>query len=187
MRHIVITGTGRAGTTFLVQLFACLGFKTTLDTENHYFDETSKAGLENDIRLEENRNLEVIKDPKFCDYVEEVIHHNIQISHIFVPIRELDQACKSRERIQKIGINYGCFWDADTLEEQQISLMNKLYKLLLNISSTNIPVTFIRFPKLVDSPYYLYEKLRPAVSQVSIEKFLKCFNEISHPNWVHKF
>jgi hypothetical protein len=30
-RHILISGTGRAGTTFLVQLFTALGFDTGFD------------------------------------------------------------------------------------------------------------------------------------------------------------
>ena len=184
--HIVITGTGRAGTTFLVQLFSCLGFKTALDSDYKYC-EVSKAGLENDIRLKECQDLEVIKDPKFCDYVEEVIENDIPIRHIYIPIRELDQACKSRERIQKTGIAYGCFWDANNIEEQELSLLNKFYKLLLSVSATNIPVTFIKFPKLVDSPFYLHEKLKPVISHITLEKFLLCFNQVSHPNWVHKF
>ena len=48
--HIVITGTGRSGTTLLVQFFSALGFDTgyTLEQVKSQVDSRSKSGLESE-------------------------------------------------------------------------------------------------------------------------------------------
>lgn len=49
--HILIGGTGRAGTTLLVQYFTALGFDTgfTLDQAMQRVDSISRAGLEHSL------------------------------------------------------------------------------------------------------------------------------------------
>ncbi len=51
-KHILITGTGRAGTTFMVELLTHLGLDTgfNADTVTGLKDEMGRAGLEKDIR-----------------------------------------------------------------------------------------------------------------------------------------
>ena len=71
-KHIVITGTGRAGTSFLVELLTNLGLDTGYRSEelNKFKYSLGRAGFENDIRKENNPYI--VKDPVFCDYAEEV-------------------------------------------------------------------------------------------------------------------
>ena len=56
--------------------------------------ENARAGLEQDVR---NGNAPyIIKSPWFCDYAEEVLKRDdIQIEHIFVPMRDLHAAAES--------------------------------------------------------------------------------------------
>ncbi len=94
-RHVVITGTGRAGTTFLVQLLTNLGLETGYTPDNMLLDEFSRAGLEHDIRREDAPYI--VKSPRFCDYAEEVLSRDdILIDHVFIPVRELQAAAESR-------------------------------------------------------------------------------------------
>jgi hypothetical protein len=95
--HVVITGTGRAGTTFLVELLTCLGLDTgfSADSVGQKKDRHGRAGLEHDIR--ESNCPFLVKSPWFCDYAEEVIcRDDILIEHIFIPIRDLNAAAESR-------------------------------------------------------------------------------------------
>jgi len=50
--HVLITGTGRAGTTFLIHLLTKIGVDTGFDLENidAFIDQTSFGGLELDVR-----------------------------------------------------------------------------------------------------------------------------------------
>ena len=48
--HIIITGTGRTGTTFLVQLLTNLGLETGFTRQNMALFENARAGLEHDVR-----------------------------------------------------------------------------------------------------------------------------------------
>ena len=94
-RHVVITGTGRAGTTFLVQLLTNLGLETGYTSDNLLLDEFSRGGLEHDIRREDAPYI--VKSPRFCDYAEEVLSRDdILIDHVFIPVRELQAAAESR-------------------------------------------------------------------------------------------
>jgi len=62
-RHVVISGTGRAGTTFLVALLTNLGFDTGFPEKEieRLKSETARAGLEHYIR--EEGSPYIIKSP----------------------------------------------------------------------------------------------------------------------------
>ena len=86
--HILITGTGRAGTTFLVQLLTLLGFDTGF-TEKDFktlIHPISLGGLEHDIRKPGPKPY-IIKSPWICDYIDEImLNKDIVIDHIIIPI-----------------------------------------------------------------------------------------------------
>jgi hypothetical protein len=73
--RIIITGTGRAGTTFLVQLFSELGFDTGYSAEEamRAVDGISRAGLEKP--LVDESNPYVIKSPWFADQLAEALEN----------------------------------------------------------------------------------------------------------------
>ena len=88
--HVVITGTGRSGTTFLVELLTHLGLETGFSAHDIVSKNINgpRASLEYDIRKEGCPYI--VKIPWFCDYAQEVIdQEDIVIEHIFIPIRNL--------------------------------------------------------------------------------------------------
>ncbi len=71
--HLVITGTGRSGTTFLVELLTYLGLDTGFDpvSVRSGIDPVAHAGLERDIRSDDAPY--VVKSPWFMEYAADVL------------------------------------------------------------------------------------------------------------------
>lgn len=70
---------------------------------------------------------------------------------------------------------------------QERELLNLIYKLILALSNTSIPVTFMRYPRIVKDCSYLFNKLTPILKDISYEYFLAAFNKTVHPELVHSF
>jgi hypothetical protein len=206
-KHVVITGTGRSGTSFLVELLTHLGFETGFssdDIESKKFKQ-ARAGLEHDIRRKECPFI--VKSPQFCDYAEEVIYRDdIVIEHIFIPVRDLHAAAESRRRVArnydpslpfvrrfkhmlKIRKFPGGLWHTRSRKQgrQEEVLLKLIYKLMLVISDTNLPVTFMRYPRIVKDCPYLFEKLKPILQNITYKSFCEVFNRTVRPELVHSY
>jgi hypothetical protein len=164
--HVIITGTGRTGTTFLVELLTHLGLDTGFSTKDITVKKRkeARAGLEHDLRRKGRTFPFIIKDPMFCDYAEEIIYRDdIVIEHIFVPIRELHAAAESRRYVTKVNISKAPFWKrlkytirpkiyaggllhTRSMEhgKQEDILLKHTYNLMFVLSDKTIPVTFLR-------------------------------------------
>jgi len=206
-KHVVITGTGRTGTTFLVELLTRLGLDTGFtaeDIDSNKFED-ARAGLERDIRHKSCPYI--VKSPSFCDYAGDVIRRrDIEIEHVFVPVRDLNAAAESRRYVEKSTVaNKGLVgrvrhlvkpWEvpggllhthAMKSGKQEEILLRQIYKLILAVSDTTIPVTFMRFPKITSDGPYLFRKLKPIFQEVRYETFLAVFGETVRPELVHRF
>lgn len=71
--HVVITETGRSGTTFLIELLTRLGLDIDFAPRILVKHETARAGLEINL-LEAAPPLYIIRDPAFGLYLKEVSH-----------------------------------------------------------------------------------------------------------------
>lgn len=201
--HVVISGTGRAGTSFLVQLLTNLGMDTGFSSEGISVSEHARAGLEIDIRMKGAPYI--IKSPHFCDYAEEIMQReDITIDHVFVPIRDLHAAAESRRFVVKSMVSRlplrkrifrqlkpsevtGGLWGTDNGRDQETVLLEKLYKLLFAVAGGIVPVTLLRYPRLVNDSGYLYQKLEPIMKGISQTQFDAVFQETVRPEWVHRF
>lgn len=204
-KHVVISGTGRAGTSFLVELLTHLGLDTGYSTEEigKHKSKTARAGLEHDIRRDNSPYI--VKSPCFCDYAAEVVERqDIFVEHVFIPMRDLNAAAESRrfvthESIASMSllkrIRYrfspktlaGGVWHTETGKDQETVLLEQVYKLVLSLSKTTIPVTLMRYPQLVTDAAYLYEKLQPLVSEISFFDFEMVFDKVANSDLVHSF
>ena len=188
--HIVVTGTGRAGTTFLIQLMTNLGLDTGFDKDavKSVLKTKGRAGLEYDIRNE--KCPYIVKSPWFCDYALEVIQNSeILVDHVFIPIRDLEAAAESRRYVTSLGSSDGGLWHTNSMQsgDQEQILLLQLYKLTFALSDSHIPITFIRYPNLTKDSLYLFEKLKPILKDITFDCFLNIFNETVRPDLVHKF
>jgi hypothetical protein len=185
--RIFISGTGRAGTTYLVQLLTKLGLDTGTWTDDEYFP-NSRAGLERHIfDLEAPR---IIKSPFLCEQVDAVLAAGMAIDHVIIPIRRLEDAAASRILVQQAapGENVkGGLWETETAEGQIDVLRRKLSSLIEALVRHDIPMTLISFPRSATDASYLYRKLSPLLPNVEEDFFHRVFAEVAKPELIHDF
>lgn len=203
--HVVITGTGRAGTTFLVQLLTNLKLDTgyTAESLQKGIDENARAGLENDVR--KPTAPYIVKSPWFCDYVNDVVQReDIKLEHVFIPMRDLCAVAESRKHVTKSAVSRMPFFKRlkNTIKPPKIRgglvhtrkaselekvLLLQLYNLMLALSEAHIPVTLLQYPKLIRDSEYLYQKLKPILGAISYAEFASTFSQTVRPELVHDF
>src|SRR5687768_17589609 len=67
LSHVIISGTGRAGTSYLVELLTNMSLDTGYTPSTAQLDSQARSGLELDIRNESAPYL--VKSPWLCDYI----------------------------------------------------------------------------------------------------------------------
>lgn len=158
------------------------------DTARAIVETEGRAGLELDVR--KKRCPYVVKSPHFCDYAPEVLQNQeISIDRVLIPIRDLEAAAESRRYVTRLNSTKGGLWHTDSLEPgaQERALLSQMYKLVLALSDRHIPVTFIRYPRLIKDPSYLFKKLAPILQDITLDTFLEAFNATVRPELVHQF
>lgn len=205
--HVIIAGTGRTGTTFLVELLTNLGLETGFNSESIVSKKSkvARAGLEHNFRFENCPYI--VKDPNFFEYAKETfLRKDVVVKHIFIPIRDLHAAAESRRIVTKATIRnrgflgrikflfkrgkyVGGLSNTFTFKKgaQEFILLNQFYKLMLDTASTQTQVTLIEFPKSIKDDVYLYEKLKPILKDISFDFFAEKFKQTIQPEIVHNF
>jgi hypothetical protein len=186
---VIITGTGRAGTTFLVRLLTELGLDTGYTRRNwarDYFTHC-QAGLEHDLARPDAPYI--VKNPALCETLGPILADGrIAIDHAFIPIRELEAVAFSRIRIG--GTDYsvpgGLLKNAGT-DRQKAVLAEMFHQLVHTLVAHDVPHTFLLFPRLACDPEYTYDRLRPLVGQISSQAFREVFLRVSNPALIHDF
>lgn len=201
--HVVISGAGRAGTSFLMALLTRLGLDTgfSADQVTRELARPARAGLEWDLR---GRDLpRVVKNPNLCDHIDSVLaRRDLRIEHLIVPLREPVEAARSRRRAQQDGLAAlpwhkrwravlrgkaidGGLWPGTTAADQEQVVVDRVHRLLLAVAARDIPVTLLAYPRLTRDPAYLFAKLKPVLGGVDWPRFHAAFAAQVRPDWVH--
>ena len=192
-RHLIISGTGRAGTTFLVQLMTELGMDTGFaDTRSGVFSNCD-AGMERDIRDPDCPY--VVKSPRLCHDLDAVLRdRSVVVDHAIVPIRNLYAAAESRRNVTlRSGTSFGSgevpggLWLTSRPDQQEFVLAVQFHQLMLTITAFEIPITMLQFPRLIKDPNYLWEKLAPLLDGIGPEHFAAAFRRVVRPELIHNF
>ena len=192
--HIIISGTGRAGTTFLVQLFTELGLDTGFKNPQEGLYENCRAGMEF-LNLGSPGAPYIVKSPWFCDTLDRVMESgHVVVDHAIVPMRDLFSAAESRRFVNRntppdpsLQDVPGGLWHVSKPEDQEAVLTLQLYKLIFTLAKYSIPLTLLHFPRFVLEPDYLYRRLGFLLSDVPFSRFHEAFRTVSHPELVHQF
>jgi hypothetical protein len=182
-KHLIIAGTGRAGTSFLVRYLSELGLDTTLARNGDCadWDAEANAGLEN--LLVSGANLPyVVKSPWIGEYVEQILNEKqFKIDAFIVPVRDLAEAATSRVVLEQRAIHQHNPWMADQLDrtwetyghtagglvyslnplDQARLLAVQFHQLVLKASEADTPLVFPVFPRIATDWEYLHRSLRP--------------------------
>lgn len=177
MDKILITGTGRCGTTFLIKLFTFLNFDTGFTKENYYssISKNCNSGMEKKY----NENYYILKNPTFMRNIEYIAKDtSIKIKYVIIPVRDLVASAKSRV---KHGHQDGGLWNAKD-EFTQIKFYKDIIANYISVSTKyEINTIFIDFDKMVTEPSYLFNKIRHILDEenISFETFLSTYNDVS--------
>jgi hypothetical protein len=198
VHKVVITGTGRAGTTFLVQLLSALGLDTGFENSGTLLDPNAQAGLEHNLLQPDTPYI--IKSPWICDSIHFAMHAgDVVIDHAFIPMRPLRDAAASRVRVsQRAGALdsddgkatrevLGGLWHTADPARQKDVLARQFFKLMMALARYEIPHTLLEFPRLVEDPAYTFRKLAPVLDGVEWSRFLSAFRGVAQPDLVHDF
>ena len=189
IHKILISGTGRAGTTFLVRLLTELGLDTGYDRDNWQKDffAPSQAGLEGNPLA--SGSPYIVKNPEACTELPALLASgNLVIDHVLIPVRDLESAARSRIRIG--GTDHevpGGLWGTSDPAQQKAVLAEKFHALVHALAAYDLPHTFLHFPRLVEDADYAYAKLRFLLGDLEPAAFRAVFFRVADPGMVHHF
>jgi len=172
MKTIVITSTGRSGTTFLIILYSLLGFKTGFDDKNikKYIYTNCNSGLEKGKG--EIGKFEVIKNPLFLNQMS--LLNTSQISWVIIPIRDFIKSAKSREYYNKKA--GGLIGNAKNWSEQVKVYNNSMARYIQDMVKHDLNTVFLDFEKMTSDCEYLYNKIKNTFTkEIQFEFFKECY------------
>jgi len=177
MEKILITGTGRCGTTFLIKLFSFLDFNTGYNRNNYKLSISTNcnSGMERNY----NANYNIIKNPTFIADIENISKDtSIKIKHVIIPIRELKMSAKSRVNH---ATQNGGLWNAKDELSQIEFYKNILTNYIIISTKYDINTIFIDFDKMINDKIYLFNKLKNILDEknIDLEIFSRVYDEVS--------
>jgi len=181
---ILVTGTGRCGTTFLMRIFTYLGLPTGCSdiqeqdiTTIHNCNSGYEIATEETILGVDQTNY-IVKSPKFLTHINDIFQH-YQIDLIILPMRDFTKCALSRT---KYGYEPGgLVWGATDYKSQLQSFYASFSNFLLTTNKLKLNVIYIDFDLMINDYDYLYKRLSFIVKKYKIGKkrFVKAYNKAS--------
>lgn len=179
MEKILITGTGRCGTTFLIKIFSLLDFDTGFNINNYkkYIFSNCKSGMEKDYKSKHY----VLKNPTFMKDIEKIVKDkkNITIKTVIIPLRDLDESAQSRVNHKK---NAGGLWNAKDKLSQINFYKDIISNYILISTKYDLNTIFIDFDKMIKNKQYLFNKLKNILDEknINFETFSNIYEVSKH-------
>jgi hypothetical protein len=184
---VIITGTGRAGTTFLVRLLTELGLDTGISAKNWHrkYYTSCNAGLEHNLL--DKKTPYIVKNPALCDTLPAALATGrFVIDHAYIPIRELGDAAASRVvNGGAAGSVPGGLWGTSDPGSQRAVLAEMFHRLVHTLVVHEIPHTFILFPRMIADPDYCFGRLEFVLKGTGRDRFRRAFDRVADPALVH--
>jgi hypothetical protein len=191
-RHVIIAGTGRAGTSFLMELLHELGID--IGRDRLIYRTEARAGLEYDLGRDDAPY--VVKNPKLSTKLSGLLARgDIAIDHAILPVRDIRHAAQSRInmeaaakmplwrwirwRLRKKSTASGGLWGVRWPWQQERKLRYVLSEFVVTLAAYDIPHTLLHFPRLVEDEEYLFSKLRGPFPAIDRDEFRKAFGRLA--------
>lgn len=166
---VLITGTGRAGTSFTVQVLTALGLPTGFQSPTHGFCTERMCGQETEIPTDTPLDRmgdypRIVKDPKLTHALAHFLEAGtLEPVHVYVLVRDVREAARSR-------VDRAMHWDPvsnderpafaalhpdEQLRVQTERLYAGLGMLFETLALYEVPFTTVLFPRLaLDASYF---------------------------------
>ncbi len=202
--HLLIAGTGRAGTTFLVQYLAECGLDTHIARDQYRgYDEDANAGLE-DLPLNDPDAPYVIKSPWLFEYVERVLaDEQTVVDAVVIPMRGIVEAAASRTvnelraRHAMPGLHDDCkqwetwgttaggvVYSLNPIDQARLLALG-FHELLHALVKRNVPIVLLDFPRFIEDPDYLHDALSATLGDgVDRASALRAHARVAEPSKV---
>lgn len=185
-RHLLITGTGRAGTSFLVRYLDALGFETHFSRfgEHATWDEAANAGAENlPLSVLDDQLPYIVKSPWAGEFIDQMLADpGVALDAVVIPMRDLDDAAASRAIVELRDIVEhndfmtkldhpwahrgptpgGIVYSLHPLDQARILALG-FHHLVERLTAADVPIVFLNFPRLALDADYLHAKLAPVL------------------------
>ena len=186
---IVITGTGRSGTTLLVQVLDDLGLDTGLSEGRlSEYVPSVRAGLES--RVDDPDAPTVVKDMTLGFRLDELLREGtVEIRHVILPDRRLDVAAASRVRAAEYGrrpFGRGALTGTVRATEQLRVLAQIRSELIGTCERHSIPVTLLEFPRFATDAAYTWKALAPILEGVTLDDVQRALDRRVRPDMIHE-
>lgn len=183
---VLITGTGRAGTTLLVAIL------TDLELDTGYRPgvqaNMSSGGLEHNI--ERPGTPRIVKSPGLSTRLARLLDEGtVAVDHVIVPIRDLDVAAASRVRVAGYGRHLGVrggFTGTRRASRQGDVLARMLYELVHTIAEYDLPHTLLAFPRFARDPEYTYRKLGFLAPHLGLDEWKAAIEGRARPEQINE-
>jgi hypothetical protein len=181
-RHLLVAGTGRAGTSAIVRYLHGIGLETHLSRKGDVaWNEAAQAGLEDSLVPIVPDAPYVVKSPWSYQFIDQVLSDpKLQIDGAIIPLRSLTEAAASRAIVQLQAIHEAAPWMTDMVDtwddwgvtpggtvfsvnpiDQARLLAVGFYNLLVRLVQADVPIALIEFPRFAQDADYLLRKLSP--------------------------
>ncbi|MFM7271126.1 MAG: hypothetical protein ACKO2C_05780 [Actinomycetes bacterium] len=185
--RIVITGTGRAGTTLLVGILTDLGMDTGF-TPGAEPRAKTKGGMERDILAPDAPRI--VKSPELSRRLDGILTEgSAVVEHVIIPMRDLDIATASRVRATNYGSNLhvpGGLFGTVRATKQREALAVLQYQLMYTLAKHDVPHTLLLFPRFASDGEYLYEHLSFLDPSIPKERWLEVVAARTKPELIHE-
>jgi hypothetical protein len=177
MEKILITGTGRCGTTFLIKLFSFLEFDTGYNRENYI--KSIFANCNSGMERKHNENYYILKNPCFISNIKNILEDvTIKIKLVIIPIRDFKLSAISRVKNDK---KCGGLWNANDEITQIQYYKDIITNYIYYMTKYDINTIFIDFDKMVSDKEYLFNKIKSILDEKNIDfdVFCKVYDEVT--------
>lgn len=186
---IVITGTGRAGTTLLVQVLDDLGLDTGLaEGRLSPYGPTARAGLE--CRVDDPDAPTVVKDMTLGFRLRELLESGrADIAHVILPDRRLEVAAASRIRAAGYGrqpFRRGGLTGTMRATDQTRVLAAMRREILSALADFDIPYTVLEFPRFAVDAAYTHAALAPVLPGSTVDDVQRALDRCVHEELIHE-
>jgi len=178
--HVLIAGTGRSGTSFLVRYLDACGLETHLTRAESggQWDDRANAGFEDLLWGDEHRPY-VVKSPWVHQDIDDLLANQaIRLDAVIIPMRDLIEAASSRSIVELQAIHEhvpamaergrswllagqtpgGVIYSMDPLDQARL-LATGFHHLLQRLVAADVPVILLDFARMIDDADYLHRRL----------------------------